>query len=315
MPSPRQHRQQPVAGEVAGRGPAHGHQVGAVEGGQPGPLAQGDVQGGDVGVATERLGVVGDQREVEVGDQLHRPEPAGQALHHVDLGVGEHRLQVAGPRLGVAGDIGVAGLDAAGQLHPVAAGPPPLDPAQQVGAVLPGAGRRRHADAAPLGQPPAEPGRLDHSGHRPTPPAARAAAPLGGSSPIGPRGRFLDRVRSRTGTASEDGKRVHLDTDAARRRWLLAAGAGAGAGRRRPPPAASPSTATPGTADGRRPRPPSPAPPPPCRWSPPPRPRRLRSCPGAAASCSPATGWSASTACRTWTCSGPARPTWSPSGC
>ena len=96
------------------------------------------MQGGDVGVATERLGVVGDQLEVEVGDQLHRPEPAGEALDHVDLGVGEHRLQVAGLGLGVAGDIGVAGLDAAGQLHPVAAGLPPLDPAQQVGPVLEG---------------------------------------------------------------------------------------------------------------------------------------------------------------------------------
>jgi hypothetical protein len=87
------------------------------------------VQGGDVGIAAEGLGVLGDQLEVEVGDQLHRPEPAGQALDHVDLGVGEHRLQVAGPPVGVAGDVVVAGPDAVGQLHPVAALLPPLDPA------------------------------------------------------------------------------------------------------------------------------------------------------------------------------------------
>src|SRR3712207_7220585 len=53
-----------------------------------------------------------------------------------------------------AGDVGVAGLDAVGQLDPVAAGPPPLDPAQQVGAVLPGAGGGWHPDAAALGQKP-----------------------------------------------------------------------------------------------------------------------------------------------------------------
>ena len=164
-----QRGQQPVAGEVAGLGPAHGHQVGAVEGGQPGQLAQGDVQGGDVGVAQEGLGVLGDQLEVEVGDQLHRPEPAGQALDHVDLGVGEHRLQVASPALGVAGHVAVPGLDPVGQLHPVPPGLPPLDPPQQVRAALPGARRRRHADTAPVGQLPAEPGRLDHTGHRPTP--------------------------------------------------------------------------------------------------------------------------------------------------
>jgi hypothetical protein len=136
--------------------------VGAVQGGQPGPLAQGDVQGGDVGVAAEGLGVLGDQLEVEVGDQLHRAEPAGQALDDIDLGVGEHRLEVAGPALGVPGHVAVAGLDAAGQLHPVAAGLPPLDPAQQVRAALPGAGRSGHADAAAVGQHVAEPGRLDH---------------------------------------------------------------------------------------------------------------------------------------------------------
>jgi hypothetical protein len=132
-----------------------------VEGRQPGPLAQRHVQRGDVGVAEERLGVLGDQVEVQVGQELHGAEPAGEALDDVDLGVGEHRLQVAGAALGAAGDIAVARLDAVGQLHPVAAGLPPFDPAEQVGAVLPGTGRRRHTDAAAFRQRPAEPARRD----------------------------------------------------------------------------------------------------------------------------------------------------------
>jgi hypothetical protein len=41
----------------------------------------------------------GDHVEVQVRQQLHRAEPAGEALDDVDLGVGEHRLQVAGAPL------------------------------------------------------------------------------------------------------------------------------------------------------------------------------------------------------------------------
>ncbi len=158
--------------------------------------------------------MLGDQLEVEVGDQLHRPEPAGQALDHVDLGVGEHRLQVASPALGVAGDVAVTGLDPVGQLHPVPPGLPPLDPPQQVRAALPGARRRRHADAAPVGQLPAEPGRLDHTGHRPTPvqrPATRRRR--SGKSGVGVDGRFLDSVRadSETSRGREAARHGHQD--------------------------------------------------------------------------------------------------------
>jgi hypothetical protein len=59
------------------------------------------MQGGDVGEADERLGVVRDGVEVEVRNRLRRAVAALQRLDDVHLGVGEERVQVGGAVFGV----------------------------------------------------------------------------------------------------------------------------------------------------------------------------------------------------------------------
>ena len=68
----------------------------AVERREARPLAQRDVCSAVMSrEADERLRVRGDEVEVEVGDELGRAVAALHALDDVDLGVGEHRHQVA----------------------------------------------------------------------------------------------------------------------------------------------------------------------------------------------------------------------------
>ena len=318
------------------------HQMGAVEDGPPGRLAQGDVQGGDVGVATEGLQMLGDQLEVEVGEQLHRPTRRSGTGPRLDLGVGEHRLQVSEP--GFLGRRRVrfarASIPSASfTRYPRARHP---QPAQQVQRLLQGSPRpaRRYS---PVGQLPAEPGRLDHTGHRPAPQHPRSRAPTRTLRPARPprrpagspdwRGSSNSSIRSApTRNLHEDGKRPAVGrqdgapsgtgtTAAVRRR------------RRRCWPSPLPSSPSapamagvrlaldrPGVRaqQGARRR---------SRTAPvtavdhagrvtattvPPR----RSCLAEAASCSPATGWFRLLRhARTSTCSAPARPTSSPSGC
>jgi hypothetical protein len=128
----------------------------AVERRQTCTLAERDVERGDIRVPEERLGGGGDDVEVDVRDELGRAVSTLQALHEVDLRVGEHRHQVARPLLGAAGEHAVS------ELHRVSGGLPPLDAAQDRRAIVVRRGRRRDADRASLWQGPPDLGRSCH---------------------------------------------------------------------------------------------------------------------------------------------------------
>ena len=117
---------------------------------------------GDVRVADERLGVLGDEIEVEVRDRLRRAEAALERLHHVDLRIGEERVEILPAPPCVPRDVVVAIPDALGELHAVAARFPPLDAAQDVGPAVVRARGRGHADGAAVGKRLAEPCGRDH---------------------------------------------------------------------------------------------------------------------------------------------------------
>jgi hypothetical protein len=70
----------------------------------------------------------------------------------VDLGVGEERVQVVGALLGRARDEVVPSVDSRRQLDPVPLRFPPLDSAQEVGAVLPRARGGSDADGSAVGK-------------------------------------------------------------------------------------------------------------------------------------------------------------------
>src|SRR5581483_5142889 len=115
-----QHLQQPLAAERRGVLLADADKAVAVERREPGALADRHVQRGDVAVADERLRTLGEQLEVEVGEQLARAEAALQRLHDVDVGVGEERMQVLRALPRVAGDVVVARMHTRRELHAVA---------------------------------------------------------------------------------------------------------------------------------------------------------------------------------------------------
>ncbi len=83
-------------------------------------------------------------------DQLGRAVAALKALHEIDLGVGEHRRQVARPRLGAPGHPVIAVEDALGDLDAVPRRFPPLDAAQDRRAIVVRARRRCDADRPSL---------------------------------------------------------------------------------------------------------------------------------------------------------------------
>ena len=104
----------------------------------------------DVRVADERLRVVRDHLVVEQRHDLRGAVAATQRLHHVDVRIGEERVQVARPRSGVTGDVIVARVDAAAELDAIAALLPPADSAVDLGAVLVRRRRRGNADRPAL---------------------------------------------------------------------------------------------------------------------------------------------------------------------
>ena len=93
--------EEPLLRERARLRVAHAQEAVAVEGREPGPLADRDVERRDVREADERLRVRGDRVEVEVRDHLRRAVAALEALDDVDLGVGEDGA--SGRRRGRAG--------------------------------------------------------------------------------------------------------------------------------------------------------------------------------------------------------------------
>jgi hypothetical protein len=100
----------------------------------------------DIRVADERLGVLGDRVEVEVGNDLRGAVPATQELHDVDLGIGEQPGDVACPGSGIARDEVIAGVNAVGELDAVAAFLVPTDAAVDLGPLLERARRGCDAD-------------------------------------------------------------------------------------------------------------------------------------------------------------------------
>jgi len=104
------------------------------------------VKGRDVGVANERLRVLGDRVVVEVGDDLRGAVAAAQELDDVDLRVGEQLVDVACPSRSVARDEVVAGVDAVGKLDAVAALLLPANAAVDLRPLLERTGRSRDAD-------------------------------------------------------------------------------------------------------------------------------------------------------------------------
>ena len=131
---------------------AHACDTGAVERGETRALPDRDVEGGDVGIADERLRVRGDDVEVEEGNRLRRPVAALHAVDDVDLGVGEEGVQVVGALLGRARDEVVPSVDPRRQLDAVPLRFPPLDSAEKIGAVLPRARGRGDADGPAVGK-------------------------------------------------------------------------------------------------------------------------------------------------------------------
>jgi hypothetical protein len=114
------------------------------------------VEGGDVRIAAQGLGVGRDHVEVEQRHHLDRPEPALEALDDVDVRIGEHRFDVPGPGLGVPGHVVVSLPHARPELHVVPEVLPPLDAAEDLGPVEEGTGGCRDADGAAVGERPAE---------------------------------------------------------------------------------------------------------------------------------------------------------------
>src|SRR4051812_42843522 len=142
----------------------HRAEARAVEGGETGLLAKGDVQVRDVGEAHQRLGIVRDQIVVEEGKDLDRARTAPENLDHVDLRVGEQRVQVFGSLLRGTGDVVVLQPHRVGELDRVALVPPPPERAVDVAGVEVRPGRGHHADRAALVERTAEAGGGD-GGH------------------------------------------------------------------------------------------------------------------------------------------------------
>jgi len=140
--------QEPLLRPVASLGAAHAGEARTVEADEPGPLANRDVQDGDVGVADQRLRVRGDDVEVEVRDDLRRAIATAQHLDHVDLGVGEQRVQVVGSAARIPGDVVVAGIDAVRELDVVPALRVPAHAAVDLGPLLERTGGGRHPNSA-----------------------------------------------------------------------------------------------------------------------------------------------------------------------
>jgi hypothetical protein len=80
-------------------------------------------------------------------------------MHHVDPGIGEESIQIGGPLLGRAGHVVVAAVDPGGELDAKALRLPPLDSAEEVGAVLPWARGRGDADGSTVREGACEEGR------------------------------------------------------------------------------------------------------------------------------------------------------------
>jgi hypothetical protein len=73
-------------------------------------------------------------------------------MDDVYLGVGEERLEVGRAAFRRTGHEVVAAVDPGSELDPVALRLPPLDPAEEIGAVLPGACGRGDADGPAVGE-------------------------------------------------------------------------------------------------------------------------------------------------------------------
>ena len=115
-----------------------------------------------IGVADERLRVLGDEIEVHVRNRLGRSEATLERLDDVDFGIGKERVQVLPAPLRVARDVVVAVPDTVGELHAVSARLPPLDAAEDVRAAVVRTGGSSHADRAAGRERLAEPRRRDH---------------------------------------------------------------------------------------------------------------------------------------------------------
>src|SRR6476619_5101701 len=159
-----QHLDEPIAGERRPILVADSDEAVPVQRGEPGRLADCDVQGSDVGIPDEGLGVRADDIEVEVRNRLGRAEAALQALHDVDLGVREESGEVCRAATGIAGDVVVTVEDSVGELDPVALRLPPLDASQDLRARVVRARRGSDSDRAAGRQRTAEEGGLTHEG-------------------------------------------------------------------------------------------------------------------------------------------------------
>ena len=175
-----EHRRKALPGEPGRLRVADAEEPVAVERRQARTLTERDVERGDIRVPEERLGGGGNDVEVDVRDELGRAVATLQALHEVDLRVGEHRHQVACPLLGAAGDPVIPGEGAVSELHRVAGGLPPLDAAQDRRAIVVRGGRRRNADRASLGQGPPDPGSSRHRCGLCPPRRTGVASPISG---------------------------------------------------------------------------------------------------------------------------------------
>src|SRR5712691_279624 len=131
---------------VAALRTAHPGEAGPVERDEAGALADCYVKSRDVGVADERLRVLGDRVVVEVGDDLRGSVAAAQELDDVDLRVSEQLVDVACASRSVARDEVVVGVDAVGKLDAVAALFVPANAAVDLGALLERTGRGGYAD-------------------------------------------------------------------------------------------------------------------------------------------------------------------------
>src|SRR5262249_13883050 len=127
--------EQAVAREVASVLVADAHEAGPVERRQSASLPERRVERGDIGEPDQRLGVGGDQVELEVGEELCRAEPSLHAVDDVDLWILERGIEVASAGLRIAGDVVVTVEDPLHELDAVALGLPPLLTSENLGAV------------------------------------------------------------------------------------------------------------------------------------------------------------------------------------
>src|SRR4051794_21614819 len=191
----RQHVDESFAREARPVFVADSDEAVAVQRGEASRLADRNVQGGDVGIPDERLGVRADDIEVEVRNRLGRAEAALQALHDIDLGVREESGEVGRAAARVAGDVVVTIEDAVGELDVVTLRLPPLDAAQNLRARVVRARRRGDSDRPAGRQRTTEERGLTHEG--------RCSFRTGGKGKILPDAASAMRPRRRSSSPFE----------------------------------------------------------------------------------------------------------------